>query len=169
MKQHKWTMGGLLLIPVVALLVFGFWLSRSQAASKAPLSFGGFTVEPLPKIRRNRANPFAPDTLVKIKINIATNPVSKRISPFSAASKMRVSNEHLSDVRGVKYFNTAPRGAVGSIHAGSTSIEGDGSAKTYEYALNLAQYPKSVGPLTFHAIYATDTGFQLPVSVVVRK
>ena len=172
MKQRKWLMGMLLLLPALALLTFGLLQSRSQAASKAPVSFAGFTIEPIPVQQRNRSNPFAPDTLVKIKINIAKNFLGSRVFPKHFPSEMRVKNEHLSDALGVNYFSTAPANSLaprGKINANPMLIAGDGSAITYYYQLNLAQYPKSAGAMTFHAVYVSGNGFQLPVSVVVRK
>lgn len=172
MKQRKWLMGVLLLFPVLSLLVFGLLQSRSQTASKAPMSFGGFTVASIPIQQRNRSNPFSPETLVKIKINIAQNLLGKHLFPMSTASKMRVKNEHLSDVRGVKYFLTVPANSLApkeKLNVTSMLIERDGSAITYYYQLNLAQYPKSAGTMILHAVYVTDNGFQLPASVVVRK
>jgi hypothetical protein len=173
MMKRNWIIGVLLSLSIVALVVFGLLLPGLQATPQAPLSFGGLTVTTIPLQQRNRSDALSPDTLAQIKINIAQPLFKGRLSPFSNASMIRVKNEHLSDSRGMKYFLTAPAksgGPAGKISAGSMTIDGDGRAKTYDYRLNLAQYPKSAGTITFHSTYYfLDNDFELPVSVVVRK
>ena len=169
MKQSKRKVYALLLLAVIALPVCGF--SCSQAAPKSPISFGGATVAVIPIQRRNRHNPLSPDTLAEIKINIAQNAFTKRIYPMATASKIRDTNQYLSDARGVKYFWTAPANSLAprsKFNAASMLLDGDGSAVTYSYQINLAQYPKSAGRITFHATYVIND-FRVPVSVVVRN